>query len=103
LPTVELWGAIGGVACVVNKLLKHPHAHVVLQCNPVLLPTLQKNQQLNNSEFSIEPLALAYSPTVSFTISDHLMLGSIRASSTRTLTVKATTLQQVLTNTNFRL
>ena len=59
LPTIELGASIGGVACAINKLQENPKAHVVVECNPLLLPTLEKNRELNHSRFTIVPAAVA--------------------------------------------
>jgi FkbM family methyltransferase len=79
LPTVEIGGSIGGVACVTSKLLRDPAAHVVVECNPLILPTLEKNRKLNGCEFVIEPFALAYgADTISFAVApDHFMKGGL--------------------------
>jgi hypothetical protein len=65
LPLVEIGASIGGVSCVTNKLLKDPTRHVVVECNPDNIPTLTKNRELNGCQFTIEPFALAYQPTIS--------------------------------------
>jgi FkbM family methyltransferase len=79
LPTVEIGGSIGGVACTTNRLLHDPKAHVVLECNPMVLPTLEENRALNHCGFSVEPSALAYgSDTISFGVCpNHFMMGRL--------------------------
>lgn len=103
LPTVELGGSIGGIACVVGKMLLDPTRHVVLECNPMLLPTLKKNRDVNGCQFEIEPLALAYGrKTVSFTITDHFMLGGVaNAANGQRVDVSATSLRQILDKYRF--
>jgi FkbM family methyltransferase len=102
LPTVEVGGSIGGVACIVNRLLVNPIAHVVMECNPVILPTLTKNRILNNCQFTIEASALAYgADKISFGISNHFMKSSVSDRASHQITVPATTLRQVLDKYRF--
>ena len=103
LPTVEIGGSIGGVACTTNRLLLNPSDHVVVECNPLVLPTLQKNKDLNECKFTIEPFALAYgSETISFTIAmDHFMMGRLNGNGSRTVTVQTITLKQILAKYGF--
>jgi FkbM family methyltransferase len=67
-PVVELGGCVGVVACITNKRLQHPHAHVVVEANPLAVPYLQANRDANRSSFKILNRALAYrSENVTFT------------------------------------
>lgn len=102
LPTIEIGGCIGGVACTVNKLLANPLLHVVVECNPILLPTLEKNRQLNGSQFTIEPYAVAHgTDTISFGIDD-AMLGSALRSNNKQVTVPTTTLLKLIEKHGFK-
>jgi|ERR1700733_1395507 len=103
LPTLEIGGSIGGVACVTNKLLDNPSAHVVVECNPKVLPTLKKNRELNHCQFSIEAAAIAYgSDTISFTCDpSHFMLGTLHNNNGAQITVKTTTLKSILDKYEF--
>ncbi|MGY3602742.1 MULTISPECIES: FkbM family methyltransferase [unclassified Bradyrhizobium] len=104
LPTVEIGGSIGGVACTTNKLLRFPREHVVVECNPYVLPTLERNRVLNSCPFSIEPLALAYAAdTVTFTVAlDHFMMGRLHGSGGMQIEVKAITLREIIRKYNFK-
>jgi len=104
LPTVEIGGSIGGVACSTNRLLLNPSNHVVVECNPLVLPTLQKNKDLNGCKFAIEPTALAYgSETISFTIAmDHFMMGSLHGNDGNKVTVQTITLKRILDKYGFK-
>ena len=108
LPTIEIGGSIGGVACTTNKLLIIPSAHVVVECNPTILPTLERNRALNGCKFSIEPCALACGSTkVSFTVvRDGWMVSGLHAEATGELvtdliTVPAITLAAILQKYRF--
>ena len=105
LPIVEIGGSIGGVACTTNKLLIYPSDHVVVECNPIVLPTLERNKILNNCKFSVEPFALAYgSNTISFAIDlDHFMLGSLARTDGKQVTVQTITLKRILDKYCFKI
>ena len=60
LPVVELGGSIGVVACITNKLLQNPTAHVVVEANPLAIPHLEGNRKLNQCQFEIVNRAIAY-------------------------------------------
>ena len=103
LPTVELGGSIGGIACMVGKMLLDPTRHVVLECNPMLIPTLKKNRDVNGCKFEIEPLAIAYGRhSVSFTVTDHFMLGGVgNPANGQMVDVPTTSLRQILDKHRF--
>jgi len=104
LPLVEIGGSIGGVACTINKLLINPSNHVVVECNPLVLPTLEQNRDLNGCKFAIEPFALAYgSDTISFIVDvDHFMLGSLHGTSGKEATVPTITLKRIVEKYGFQ-
>ena len=60
LPVVELGGSMGVVACVSNKLLKNKAAHLVVEANPLAIPHLELNRNLNRCQFEIINRAIAY-------------------------------------------
>ena len=102
LPAVEIGGSIGGVSCIVNRMLHRPEDHVVLECNPILLPTLRLNRDLNRARFAIEEAALAYdAETVSFAVSDHFMLGGRMGQTGSEVVVPSTTLSKVFARYGF--
>lgn len=104
LPIVEIGGSIGGVACITNRLLVTPSDHVVVECNPLVLPTLKLNRDLNSCKFSIEPFALAYgSDTVSFSIAmDHFMMGRLHGTDCNQITVRTINLKRILDKYGFK-
>ena len=57
---IELGACIGVVACVTNKRLRNPAAHVVLEMNPLVIPHLQSNRDANGCHFTILNRAIAY-------------------------------------------
>src|SRR5580704_6620774 len=80
LPVVELGGSMGVVACVTNKLLKNPAAHVVVEANPLVIPQLEINRALNRCQFEIVNRAIAYEmESVTFRPSSNVCVSSITA------------------------
>ncbi len=66
-PVIELGGCIGVVACITNRALKGGRSHVVVEANPLVIPLLQENRDLNHCDFEILNAAIAYDqPSVTF-------------------------------------
>jgi FkbM family methyltransferase len=86
-------------------LLLNPTKHVVIECNPLIIPTLEQNRAINGCHFAIEPLALAYgSDTVSFTVAtDHFMLGRLKGVGGKEVTVSSITLERILDKYGFEI
>ena len=79
LPVVELGGSMGVVACVTNRLLKDPTAHLVVEANPLAIPHLELNRKLNCSQFEIVNRAIAYGmESVTFRPSSNVCVSSIK-------------------------
>jgi FkbM family methyltransferase len=78
LPVVELGGSMGVVACVTNRFLKRPAAHVVVEANPLVIPQLELNRSLNRCQFEIVNRAIAYEmESVTFRPSSNVCVSSI--------------------------
>ena len=60
LPVVELGGSIGVVACLTNRLLRDPRAHVVVEANPALVPLLLSNRDRNGCHFTVLARMVGY-------------------------------------------
>ena len=56
---LELGGCLGVVSTVVNKKLKNPEAHIVVEANPKLMRHLRHNKKLNDCKFKIENALVA--------------------------------------------
>lgn len=57
---LELGASIGVVSCLVNRRLRDPAQHLVVEANPSLLPLLHANRDRNGCAFEIVHAALAY-------------------------------------------
>jgi FkbM family methyltransferase len=78
LPVIELGASIGVVSNVINRRLQQPQNHVVVEANPLLIPTLQRNRELNDARFQIVPAAVAYdTDAIDFYTSDCFVTGNI--------------------------
>jgi FkbM family methyltransferase len=109
LPVIELGGALGVVACVTNKLLAESSAHVVVEANPLAIPSLTANKELNRCGFSIVNRALAYGvDTVTFSPTVDIASNSIESDGTalhgteKAVTVKAICLDSLLKTNGFQ-
>lgn len=101
---VELGGCIGVVACVTNKLLQSPAAHVVLEANPLAIPHLKSNRDANHCSFKIVNRALAYNAnTVTFSPWLDLWNNSLHHDGAHQppVTVQTTELRQILQEERF--
>ena len=72
---LELGACMGVVSCVTNKRLRDKTRHVVVEGNPLLIPTLQRNRELNNAGFAIENCAAGTEREVTFYIHPIYLVG----------------------------
>ena len=63
---LELGACLGVVSCVTNKILADKTKHCVVEGNPLLIPTLRRNRELNDCRFIIENCAASNEPEVEF-------------------------------------
>jgi len=102
LPTIEIGGAIGAVACATSRLLKNPAKHVVVEANPLLLPILTNNRDRNRRPFAIEHAAIGYNgETVAFSNGGDFVAGRIIIGGKNTVTVPCTTLTRLIDKYRF--
>lgn len=102
-PTVELGGSIGVVACLTSRMLRRPEDHVVVEANPLVVPTLQKNRELNGCRFEVVTAALAYgAPMVEFTVGPDCMTGAMKAAGSQKLRVPAVSLREIVEPRGFQ-
>ncbi|MEX1114484.1 MAG: FkbM family methyltransferase [Akkermansiaceae bacterium] len=72
---LELGACIGAVSCTTNKLLKDKSRHVVVEGNPKLIPSLEKNKSINHSGFTILNRAASQEENVTFYINEEFIVG----------------------------
>jgi FkbM family methyltransferase len=72
---LELGACLGVVSCVTNKLLDEKSRHVVVEANPLCIPTLRRNKELNRSEFQVEHCAVGQPPELTFYLHPTYIVG----------------------------
>ena len=101
-PVIELGASIGVVSCKVNRRLKAPEKHVVVEANPELIPTLQKNRDINGCKFAIIEAAIGYgSDTVTFFSNGMSLAGSIYLGGGEKWEVSTKSLQSIAEEAKF--
>jgi FkbM family methyltransferase len=101
-PVIELGASIGVVACEVNRTLALPHQHVVVEANCDLIPTLEKNRDMNHCQFDIMEGAIGYgSAYILFFSNEGSLTGSVYRGSGKTMKVQALTLQSIAEKAQF--
>jgi FkbM family methyltransferase len=97
-PVIELGGGIGIVATLVNRRLRDPERHLVVEANPSLIGILNSRRIQNHAQFSAEHGALDHSgsETVHLQVGDEFISGRVGAPSGDTVAVPAVTLEQLL-------
>lgn len=103
LPVIEGGGSIGVTSCIINRLLQDPTAHLVLEPNPALLPTLEKNCDQNGCKFQILHAALdEHGPTATFHLHKKCIGGSVQRVTGSPITVPAVTVGGLLAKTGWK-
>ncbi len=101
-PVIELGASIGVVSCMVNRRLKAPDKHVVVEANPELIRTLTKNRDINGCQFAIIEAAIGYgSETVTFFSNGMSLVGSIYLGGGEKWEVRTRTLQSIAEEAQF--
>lgn len=101
LPVVELGACIGVVSCLVNRRLRKPENHVVVEANSALLPILEHNRARNSCHFKIVNGAVAYDgERISFNVSENILASSIHGED-QPVMVSTVTLQRLLDQYGF--
>lgn len=103
LPVIELGGCIGVVACITNKLLSDPTAHVVVEASPAAFPHLAGNRTRNRCQFEPLNAALSYGEErVSFVPSMDFWGNSLRNKGDgESVSVKTTRLEDIVSKNGF--
>lgn len=72
---MELGACLGIVSCVTNRLLRHDSKHLVVEANPKLIPSLERNRELNQARFKIENAAVSDKHEVTFYLHPKYIVG----------------------------
>lgn len=97
-PVIELGGGIGVVATLVNRRLRDPRRHVVVEANPSLIPVLERQKALNGVSFIIEHAAVDYSGqrTTTLFVDEEFISGRVGSGAGGGVEVPAVTLARLL-------
>lgn len=81
---LELGACIGYLGVHVNSLIKNKENHLLIEANPKLIDVIEKNKELNDSQFKIENCMIGNPDKMdgTFAISDFI-LGSSRYSKSK--------------------
>jgi FkbM family methyltransferase len=93
---LELGACLGVVSCVTNNLLKDKTRHVVVEANPLCIPTLVRNKELNKAGFQIEHCAVGPPPEITFYLHPiYIVGGNSQRASDRPVRVPSKSLRQL--------
>jgi FkbM family methyltransferase len=93
---LELGACLGVVSCTTNQLLRDRSRHVVVEANPLLIPWLFRNREMNNSNFLVEHCAVGKPPEVTFYIhSTAVVDGSSQRKSARAVRLPCRSLSEL--------
>lgn len=94
LAVLELGSCIGVLSCITNRMLKHPDRHVVVEANPNLIGTIQRNASRNRCRLSVVHAALSYDVSPFF-VSHNMIASGVYAVGTSTHVPRKTLRQLV--------
>lgn len=103
-PVIEVGAGVGVLSTYINDRLAIPSQQVSVEPNPYLLPSLEKTKTYNLAGYTILPKAVAYgTQNVTMSVDSSIMKNRITEDSAfmETITVPATTIQEIATNENF--
>jgi len=96
LPVIEIGGCLGVMGCITNRKLKNPEKHLVVEANPHMIGSIEKNRELNLCRFKIVHAALAYgSDKVVFHLNELCVGGSVQRATGKSVEVATCTLQSL--------
>ena len=102
LPLVELGACIGVLSCVSNRILHNPKNHVAVEANPVLLPILRSNRDLNSCHFTVINAAVAHgSESVVLNVSDNVLASSLHIQGENSVVIPAISLERLVSDYGF--
>jgi hypothetical protein len=103
-PVIECGGGLGMVATLVNRRLRDPRKHLVVEANPSLIPLLEQQKQLNGAAYTVVNGAIDYSgpPVISLALDDDFISGRVGAAGMRSFEAPALTLRTLVERRRWR-
>lgn len=99
---LELGACLGYVSCLTNQILNDRSKHVVLEANPNLIPSIERNKEENKSGFHIENVVISKNDTVDFYIHDLIVGGSSKRKTGSRIEVKGVGFDQLARKYGFK-
>jgi FkbM family methyltransferase len=97
LAVIDCGASIGVLSCLANGRLHRPERHIAIEANPLLIPILNSNRDLNRRRFRVEHGALAYgTDTVSFGVESDFLISSVSSHHQQQVDVPALRLRDVI-------
>jgi len=97
IPVVEFGASVGVISCLVNRGLRNPKNHVVVEANSALLPILAENRDRNRCKFEIvHGAAGASGASVRFYIGSDALNSSALTATKESIEVPAVVLEEIL-------
>jgi len=72
----ELGGCLGIVSMTINRRLASPEQHLVVEANPLLIPFLEKNRELNQGHFRVLHAAVGDGSPLALDVSQGVLNGT---------------------------
>jgi FkbM family methyltransferase len=102
IPVVEFGGSLGVVSCLLNRRLRTPSRHVVVEANPQNLPMLTGNRNRNSCKFEIlHGAAGVVGKTVRLYFGNGALTASSIAATDNSVEVSGVTLEGVIRDRGF--
>jgi FkbM family methyltransferase len=102
IPVVELGGSLGVVSCLLNRRLRNPERHVVVEANPQNLPRLMGNRERNHCKFEVlHGAAGADGKTARIYFGNGALTASSIATTENSVEVAGITLENVMRERSF--
>jgi FkbM family methyltransferase len=102
VPVVEFGASLGVVSCLLNRRLRNPERHVVVEANPQNLPMLIGNRERNRCKFEVlHGAAGAEGKTVRIYFGNGALTASSIATTENSVEVAGVTLEDVMRERSF--
>ena len=102
IPVVEFGGSLGVVSCLLNRRLRNPARHVVVEANPQNLPMLLENRNRNRCKFEVlHGAAGVEGKTVRIYFGNGALTASSIATTENSVEVSGITLEEVMRDRSF--
>lgn len=99
---IELGACLGVVSGVINRRLSNPGAHVAVEANPNLIPTLTVNRDRNDCKYVIESGMVSKTSDGTFYIDDCIVVSGPVQESARHIKVPVFSIEELMSRTGLK-